>query len=242
MLNRKTFAVRLLREIRTVGDESGALPIRTGAGAHQVPVPVNGEAAPSSVTVVPAAPTFAGLSLPARCEACGGPPRVYILAGYRGGRPVERRLCLACADTALGDPIQAQEAGTRTRLRPGSLVMVGGALLTLLGTSVDQWGVHGSAGVGWLQALALVGGGLMILSGALLRADVIGVAGTVLFGLAIVADVRGAVGTPGFGWRQAAIVGIGVAALGIGLMWRRAARGADQPAEPASAGSKPCNR
>ncbi|MEW6200113.1 MAG: hypothetical protein AB1601_15795 [Planctomycetota bacterium] len=204
---------------------------------------MNGEAAQSGMTVVAAGPVLAGMASPARCGACGGPARVHILAGYRGGRPVEHRLCLTCADTTLGDPIEAEGIGTRTRLRPGSLVMVGGALLTLLGTSVDQFGLHGSVGLGWLQALALAGGGLMILSGALLRADVIGVAGTVLFALAIVADVRGAVGTPGFGWRQAAIVGVGVAALGIGLMWRRrAAAGADQPAEPISAGSESCNR
>lgn len=123
------------------------------------------------------------------------------------------------------------------------MLAAGGILLTLVGVSIDGLGLHGNQGVGWLQGPALVVGGLMIVVGALLRADVVGLAGTVLFGLAALADVRGSVGEPGIGWRQALVIAVGLTALSIGLIWRRrsAGAGAGRPAS-ASSGSESCNR
>jgi|GEM_PF-1128469 len=155
------------------------------------------------------------------CQVCGAAARVRVLVGYADGQPVERRLCLSCADTVAGDALADRGGAARLRLRPAAVLIAAGGLLALSGVFFDGLGLHGSRGVGWLQGSGLVLGGLMVVVGALLRADLIAVVGTVLFGLALLADVCGVVGQPGFGWRQGSLIGAGVVLMLIGLIWHR---------------------
>jgi len=153
------------------------------------------------------------------CERCGAPSRVSMLVGYAAGRPVRRRWCLSCADLFVSHSTRGAGGNSRRRLSVGVTTLFGGAVVTLLGATFDQLGVHGSGGFGWMQQMAVSVAGLFVVLGALLRVDVVAVAGTILMGCAALADVFGQAGTPGVGWRQGAMVvgGLGLTLWGLHL-------------------------
>ena len=166
--------------------------------------------------------------VPAACEACGEPARVRILRGYREGRPVRHAFCLSCAER-LGEQLEptAYSGGLargRVRLSAGAILMFGGFLVALVGLSSDYFGVGGHPGIGWAQQAGLAGGLLLVGIGALLRVDVLNVAGTLCVGLAALADVLGSGPSPGIGWRQQLVIGAGLVLVILGLALRHRRR------------------
>lgn len=166
------------------------------------------------------------------CEGCGAPARVRILRGYRDGRPVRHAFCLSCAEQ-LGEQLAptAYSGGRptgRVRLSSGAVLIFGGLLVVLVGLCADYFGVGGHPGMGWLQQAGLATGLLLVGIGALLRVDVLNVAGALCVGLAALADVLGSGPSPGIGWRQQLAIGAGLALvmLGLVLRHRRRTRGA----------------
>lgn len=156
-----------------------------------------------------------------QCERCGAPARVCVLEGYVGSHPVHRHFCLDCADSAYRLYLENSPGRVRPRLSWASLFISAGLLLTALGAAADEFGVHGSAGFGWKQQGSLLVGALVVVIGALLRVELLAIAGAVLVGLAALADVFGPVGSPGVGWKQAATIFTGLAFLSAGLLTRK---------------------
>jgi len=158
----------------------------------------------------------------APCErrGCGKPARVLVLVGYDGPKPLRRHLCLRCAETAFEDYLVEPNGAPRSRLSVASLLIAGGILVAAVGATADEWGVQGSSGFGWKQQSALAVGGLLVVLGGLLRADVVAVVGTVLFGLGALADLFGTFGSPGMGWRQMLLIFAGLVSMCWGLLLR----------------------
>lgn len=158
------------------------------------------------------------------CAHCGGPARVQVLEGYAAGRPLRRRLCLGCVDGHFARYIASGAESGRPHLSISSGFLFTGALVALLGVSADQIVPAGSDGFGWRQWSGLLTGALFITLGAMLRVDIVGIAGAALSAIAILADVLGNAGSPGIGWKQslAIIGGIGFVAIGLKLRQREA--------------------
>ncbi len=156
-----------------------------------------------------------------RCERCGAPVRVHILEGYVEGKPVRRHLCSDCADTAYALYLKHGAGHVRPRLSLGSLLITGGLLLVVLGISVDQFGIQGSAGFGWKQQAGLLAGLFVVIVGSLLRIDVVAIAGAILVAIAALADVSGLIGAPGVGWRQQAVILAGLVFIWGGIFLRK---------------------
>ena len=161
---------------------------------------------------------------PARCDRCGAPARVHVLAGYVEGRPVHRHFCHACADVAYELQLEVGAGNARPRPRVSSLIIAVGVLFAVLGTSFDLFGVEGAAGFGWKQQGGVAIGVLLVVLGGLLRVDAIAIAGAVLFGAAALADVYGLLGSPGFGSKQRFAVAVGVFLVLIGIWLRKRKR------------------
>lgn len=168
-----------------------------------------------------------------RCQRCGAPARVQVLAGYAGGAPVLHRACLACADAALAAGPQARSA--RPRLR--GTVLLAGAVLLFVGLLGDWLVPDGRAGFGWHQRTGLLLGVVVSLLGLLVRVNFLTLLGAYLAGAALLADWTGLTRGPGIGWKQQLLLAAGGAVLAAvawrGLVARR--RGvAPRPAAPAA--------
>ncbi len=162
------------------------------------------------------------------CEACGEPARVRILRGYREGKPVRHAFCLTCAER-LGEQLEPTAysgalTGRRVRLSSGAVLVFGGFLVVLVGLCADYFGVGGHPGIGWVQQTGLATGLLLVGIGALLRVDLLSVAGTLCVGLAALADILGSGSSPGIGWRQQLAIAAGLALVGLGLVLRHRRR------------------
>jgi hypothetical protein len=157
----------------------------------------------------------------ARCERCSAPARVFVLEGYVDGQPVRHHFCLECADSAYRHYLDRGAGVIRPRLSFGSLLIIVGLLLTAVGASVDELGLHGSGGFGWKQQGGLLIGMVVLVLGALLRVDILAIVGAILVGAAALADVFGPVGSPGVGWKQGALILAGLLVLAAGIFMRR---------------------
>jgi hypothetical protein len=164
-----------------------------------------------------------------RCEDCGEPARVCVLEGYSSGMPVTRRLCLVCVDQERPQAGAHGSSVSRRLLHPGTLLIIVGVLLAIASTSVDYIGVTGSPGIGGYQLLGLGVGAVCVLFGAMLRIEVLAVAGAFAFGLAACADLLGVTGSKGVGWKEQC--GYLVAALLVagGFLYRRLGRVRSRP-------------
>lgn len=178
------------------------------------------------------------------CESCGGPAQVTALQGYANGKPVRRQFCLRCADRALDLHEGRTAPPPRRRLSPAALLLLGGLVLVLVGLLAGDFGDPARRGFGAYQLAAVLAGTLLVTVGAMLRADVVAVAGTILFGLGVLADLFVAVGATGVGWRQAAAMVVGLTSMGAGLALRHLRPGQarrDTPAPRNETESSPCN-
>ncbi len=160
------------------------------------------------------------------CDACGAEARVHLLEGYRGGLPAGRSLCFDCADLVRRvDRVGGLGIG-RSRRGLSIILACSGVALAALGLLGDRLGIGDTPGIGWLQRSGLAVGALFVVLGALLRIDLIAVAGTILFGLAAIADLlKGAAGDV-IGWKQqsAILVGAFITCLGVMLGLRSRSR------------------
>jgi hypothetical protein len=156
------------------------------------------------------------------CEDCGQPGRVQILEGYRAGAPVMRVLCMPCADHACVTPPETDSPAARGRLSPGATVILGGVCLGLFALLRQHVGLGQAAGFGVEARLAACLGALLVLLGALLRADVVAVVGTLVFGVAAGAGLFGPVDAVHVGLvsRSGIAVSLGLIAVGLALRWR----------------------
>ncbi len=155
------------------------------------------------------------------CERCGAPAQVTILEGYRSGKPVRHYLCLSCADAAF-DLYPGRCSNTlRPRLSWSGSLLFAGMVLTALGASADELGIHGQPGFGWSQQAGLAVGALLLLVGCLARIDVVAIAGAGLFGLSALADFLGPLGSPGIGLKQGGAIAVGLVLLMAGFASRR---------------------
>lgn len=146
-----------------------------------------------------------------RCCRCGGEARVAVLLGYQSNHSVAHDLCLICADAGSFRPIQDVSRAPR-RISLGTTLALAGAGLGLLSFGWD--GVMAGLGqlLGMQSGLVAIGA-LLVLIGALLRADVIALAGTAAFVVGLAAEILLLQPTPGLGWKQQ--VGL---SLAVGLM------------------------
>lgn len=154
---------------------------------------------------------------PAACELCGDPVRVQILEGYRSGAPILRALCMDCADEVYDT--RAEGAPTRReRLSVSTLLILAGLVLGMLGVVGDHIGVGEAPGFGFKQEIAAAIGAFLVGLGALLRADVIAVAGTIVFALAACADIVGIAGSSqGFVSQTESVAGVCVLIAGLAV-------------------------
>src|SRR5262249_25480995 len=113
------------------------------------------------------------------------------------------------------------KSARNTHLAVPTLMM---ALGLLIGGSVlifDVAWIGGQSGFGWHQQMAVVVGALLILIGALLRIDVIGLIGALSLVLAACGDFIGMGGPPGVPWTQCILVGGAALLAATGLVIRR---------------------
>ena len=154
------------------------------------------------------------------CESCGEPARAHILEGYSGGMPNVRRFCLNCVDEhaePLPEPPKA-----RSGLPAGLLLGLVSVVFGVLGVFGDSLLPEVHAGFGWYQRLGVGLGALLVLTGTLLRVDLIALSGAFLFAGSICADWFGLVHSPGIGWKQQAFVGISAACVLVVFLRRMA--------------------
>lgn len=151
------------------------------------------------------------------CQVCQRKARVSVLSRYVDGEPHIENFCLDCADHAgKGTPVD-----TRNRLSSGLLLMIVGILSIIMAAITDYVpgfkGTH--PGIGFLQTVGFAVSVCCIVFGAMLRIDLLAIAGGMLLALTIGADLVILDRTPGFGWKQSVfMVGAGcVVVLGLYL-------------------------
>ncbi len=160
-----------------------------------------------------------------KCETCGRPARVRVLEEYQDGAPVFKQYCLECADQRSDRTVaNSDPTSDKPRLSFASLMILAGLLIATVAVLGDYIGIRGSGAMGWYQVAGLVIGALFVVLGAMLRADVIALFGTIVFGLAVCVDLFGLSAMPGIGWKQglAIVVGVALMVVGVVLRFRRA--------------------
>ncbi len=155
------------------------------------------------------------------CQDCGRPVKVWVMKGYREGKPVMGQFCMDCADRqnwGLTTDRPGQETG---RLGAGSLFIFLGLSVGILGIMGDYLGIRGFNGLAWHQQIGLTLGALLVVIGALFRVDPLVVIGALGFGFSVFSDTFGLTGDKGFGWKQEFAVVAGLVMILIGFVLRR---------------------
>lgn len=155
-----------------------------------------------------------------RCEICGQPARVRVLAKYLNGAPVFKQYCLDCADKHHDTPPRQRDPWSRQHMSFASLLMVAGVFIVIVAAMGDYLGIRGVSGFGWYQSMGICIGAFFVLLGAMLRADVVAVFGTIVFGLAACSDLLGIKGAEGIGWKQNLAIAAGVVLTAVGVILR----------------------
>lgn len=165
------------------------------------------------------------MKISAICSRCGAPAKVHALTGYRSGKPVHAHFCLKCADSAYEEFLGAGSGPSRPRSRPsaGTLLILAGVLLALVGAVAGRLPFGGSAGFGMVQQIGGIVGVVLVLLGAVLRVDLVVVVGTVVIGLAVIGDFLGGAGGASIAKMLLSVGGLALGFAGLGL--RRMRRG-----------------
>lgn len=161
------------------------------------------------------------------CDTCEELARVHILERYEEGAPVFRHFCTDCADKVDESTASSPFMLDRHRASTASLLILIGVSLGAMGIAADYIGIPRGSGFGWLRFLGLAIGALLVLVGALIRIDVVGLAGTVIFGLTACVSLFGLSKASGIGWKQQLAVLVGLALMLTGLMLKRRTDGED---------------
>jgi hypothetical protein len=156
------------------------------------------------------------------CEICGKEARLLILEGYAQRQPVVRRFCLTCSASAEAGP-----ARERTRLSLHVLVGLASLVSCVVGLFGDHLVPSAHPGFGWHQELGVVAGGLLLLVGLILRADVVALGGGFLLAASLCADWFGWTRGPGIGWKQQLMILIGAVGLLLAAAFRMRRRWGD---------------
>ena len=157
------------------------------------------------------------------CEDCGEPGRVQILQGYRAGSPVVRFLCMQCADQTCSVTVKESAGVVRGRLSAGATLVLGGVCLGLLVIFRQQIGLGEISGLGGGGRLIASLGALLVLLGALLQVDVVGVLGTLVFGVAAGTNLIGLANAEHVGLVSSGGLAASVGLIVAGLIVRRRA-------------------
>lgn len=157
------------------------------------------------------------------CDACGHFADVQLLAGYRGGHPVRRQLCLACARAT---PQLLRPLPPSRHLRLDAALALAGFVLCLLGAARDFLPTP-AGGFGWHQVAGVSIGALFVVLGLMTRADFLAAGGVVVLGLSGAADLVLKGGSTGIGWKQELIIVFGLLLILAGLRLRHLRRRAD---------------
>jgi hypothetical protein len=153
-----------------------------------------------------------------RCVRCGRPAGVTIVTEDEPGQRQLREFCLECAEQQPGP--RPRTARVLLSLAPSVLIRAG-ALLALLALFADELGIRGRRGFGWRQIAGSEAGALILVLGAFLRSGWLTISGFLLLILSLGADHLRVGRTPGTGWREQLALALGLAAVGIGLLWQR---------------------
>lgn len=153
-----------------------------------------------------------------RCETCGESARVRVLEGYSDGEPLMHLFCLRCASAFRASPAPFDPSG---RLSFGSVFIVAGIMLMLLGGFGDMFRLHTHKGFGAYQQFGAAIGLFLIVLAALLRVDVFAIIGLAVFALASGGDIIVVTSSAGLGWKQQLALVLGALVLGIGVWLRR---------------------
>ena len=161
------------------------------------------------------------------CAVCAAPARVRILLDYQDGGPVLGQYCLSCADSAP-DRYYASKGDASTRTEWFARVcLLGGVAICLVAALGDFLHIAGNAGFGWQQRTGILIGIILVLLAAILRIDILGIAGAILLCLSALADVIHVGQSAGFGWKQEGCMFAAIAVISIGLYLRRMGIAAD---------------
>ncbi len=152
------------------------------------------------------------------CQECGGDADVHVTDIVAGERVVYH-LCEMCADEFRFD----QPTG-RKRSGWAAIFITFGAMTTLLSVFADPLALGTSETFGWKQRTALIAAGILVLLGAVVRAQTLFMIGTFWAALALLADWLHLGSDPGFGLQQITGMILGLIAMFIGAMIARARR------------------
>lgn len=160
------------------------------------------------------------------CESCGGAARVRVLEGYSDGEPLIHTFCFRCADAfrPAAAPFNPSE-----RLSFGTVFVITGVLLMLVGGLGDMFHLRTHKGFGLYQQIGVGAGMFLVVLAALLRVDVFAIIGLGVLALASGGDIIVVTSSAGLGWKQQAALVAGAAVIGIGLWLRRLTAGARRP-------------
>lgn len=158
-----------------------------------------------------------------RCAACDREARVHVLRGYQQGNAIAEHLCFDCLRAA---PVRTPlvESAPERRLRPADFLNLTGAGIIAFALSSDWLLPSGIGGFGAYQFGGLLLGIFIAFLGAVLRSEIIALAGVAAGLGSALADVLDLHHNAGFGWRQAAAALLGLLIVVLGLLVRARSR------------------
>lgn len=166
------------------------------------------------------------------CQICGLAARVHILVGYEQGKPKVNEFCILCA-TQHAQAREAPQAESRERIRFGSVLILFGILLAVVGAAGALFGVSGHEGFGWYQRLGVGVGALVAICGGLLRVELLALTGAIVAGLSAGIDFVSTHGSQSGEWLSFGLSCVGLFFMLAGLLVARRAGGPTRHGGPA---------
>ncbi len=163
------------------------------------------------------------------CQECGALARVHVLETYRAGCALYEHFCVRCARSVPRPAPLAPQAARPSLPALIALTGVATAWLAVLADWIPGWSEH--PGRGMYKAAAAVLSMLLVLTGAVLAADLLVIVGVLALDGTMAADWVGLARAPGLGWKQQWLLVVSLALVAVALAAhlrpaRFAARGA----------------
>lgn len=145
------------------------------------------------------------------CQECGADADVHV-SNIVGAEKVVYHLCQLCADE-----FQVDHPTGRRRSGFAAMVITFGAMTTLISLFADPLAMGDGETFGWQQKTGLIVAGILVLLGAVMRAQTLLMLGVFLGVLDLLADWLHLGSQPGFGIQQltGTLVGMGIILVGV---------------------------
>ncbi len=156
-----------------------------------------------------------GSGINATCEACGAPATIHI-SDMKDGVATIQHMCAACVDTT------EHNRDSRRRCRGNAaLIIVVGAMITLISVLADWLRFGSGEGFGSQQRQGVFIGAVLLMFGAVVRARTLFVAAAAAAILSLLADWLAFGSNAGFGRQQIIGCSLGISLITIGIWWSR---------------------